>query len=117
MKDANIVRTSRQLPEESRNKMQRSGRAVVDFVTETPVKLSKVCVLFTISRRTLDKWLKAGLDARVMGDKLLYTTREELQRFSRPLDFATCPVGTTSEIRDAEETARKVRERYNLRTD
>lgn len=90
-----------------------AGLAVVDFVTETPIKLSKVCRLFEISRRTLDNWISQGLHVKPMGEKLLYTTREELQRFSDRFERNVQPEAS-SDDRAALRAEQEVRERYAL---
>lgn len=86
---------------------------MVDFANGTPIKASTVCQEFGISRRTFDAWMADGLRVFRMGKKLLYTTREELQRFARAVE-AVQPALQPNTTPDAIEAERRVRERYAI---
>lgn len=88
---------------------------MVDLAVETPMRASEVCAVYKISRRTLDEWHADGLDMVRMGKKLLYTTREELQRFARSMHPATSqPVQSQSELNAADRDREEVRKRFGL---
>jgi hypothetical protein len=55
----------------------------VDFTTETPISLNEVAALFKVHRQTVGRWRDAGLECVWVGG-VLYTSREALQRFTRP---------------------------------
>lgn len=56
---------------------------MVDLVKETPVKLTEVATRFGVHRRTVENWFDSGLEHCRMG-RLVYTTMEAIQRFSKP---------------------------------
>lgn len=86
---------------------------MVDLKKEKPVKLKQIAELFDVNRRTVEAWIKQGLDAKRIG-KLIYTTLEEVERFSKPV-LAPCgnPI-MAHEDRENIDAAERARKRFNL---
>ena len=54
---------------------------MIDLTKETPLGVEAAAELMGVSRRTIENWFKCGLDRTRLG-KLVYTSREALQRFA-----------------------------------
>ena len=85
---------------------------MVTFATETPMRLKQVAEHFGVNRRTVEAWIRQGLKAKRIG-KLIYTTLEEVDRFSQPVVVAGCD-GATTET-DIQKEAREAIERLRSR--
>ena len=58
---------------------------MIDLTTESLLRVDEAAKLLGVHRRTVENWFKRGLESTKIG-RLVYTSREAIQRFSRPVD-------------------------------
>ena len=57
---------------------------MVDIIRNEPLTLKEAARWMKVSTKTIREWRDEGLEMVRVGRKLLYTTRENLQRFCKP---------------------------------
>lgn len=84
---------------------------MMSFTTETPLALNDAASFMGVHRRTVENWIKRGLECRKVG-RLIYTTREAIDRFAvQPVEEQPAAVQQSSENK---ECLRRMKERFGF---
>lgn len=81
--------------------------------TTKPIKLKQLAAFYGVNRRTVESWMRNGLDAFRMG-KLIYFYPEEVERFKKPVRLAACDGMPSGYDRSARASADNARKRFKL---
>lgn len=84
----------------------------MSFATETPLALNDAARLFGVHRRTIENWIKRGLESRRLG-RLIYTSHEAIDRFAVEPNSNQLPPASTNDT-DVAEKLRRLRERHGI---
>lgn len=84
----------------------------MSFATETPLALNDAARLFGVHRRTIENWIKRGLESRRLG-RLIYTSREAIDRFAVEPNSNQLPPARKGGM-DGAEKRRLLRERHGI---
>lgn len=82
---------------------------MIDLTKETPLRIKEAAKLYDVHRRTIENWIGRGLECATIG-RLVYTSKEAIQRFSREM---VRPIGAaldrseSSAARRASEAAKR----------
>ena len=86
---------------------------MLDLSKETPLRIDDVAELFKVHRRTVDNWLRQGLEKKKLG-RLVYTSREAIERFSERQREPQPEQSSPQESKASKSVSQAARKRHRI---